>query len=109
MPKSTQAQEIAKLRQDLSETQVHVQILAAALLTVAERNGTSGWGNMAHLIHVMRETPDTGFARAMARAADVIVERVSLEAGPRWLAEAVRGAGAGDLIAAAPGRLSLVE
>jgi hypothetical protein len=84
MTNPTQAQQIAELQEDLAEAQyqlgllgqAHVQLeaLTAALLTVAERNGTSGWATLARLLTVLRE-PVTEYRRSMVQAADILARR----------------------------------
>jgi hypothetical protein len=71
----TQAQQIAELRKQLVQVHMRVEVLASALLTVAERNGTSGWANVATLIHVAREVSERD--AAYARLADAVAERVT--------------------------------
>ena len=116
MAKPTQAQEIAELRKDLAEAQrqlklvaqaqVQLEALTAGLLTVAERNGRSGWATLATLLTVMRE-PVTEYRRSMVYAADIVARRVPAGALPPGL----KALGAGDEDAGQPEarRLSLVQ
>lgn len=90
MTNPTQAQQIAELQEDLAEAQyqlglleqAHVQLeaLTAALLTVAERNGTSGWATLARLLTVLRE-PVTEHRRSMVQAADILARRTPTAGG----------------------------
>ena len=96
MTKPTQAQQIAALKSELSETRIQLEILTAGMLTVAERNGTSGWATLATLLEVARETPDTDHHRAMVRAADAIADRVSWDALPGCGASTVTPGRRGD-------------
>jgi hypothetical protein len=98
-----QAEEIKQLRSDLDKAQVHLSLLAAGLLTVAERSGTSGWATMADLIQVMREGDGSEHDRAMARAGDIVARRVSPDSsGARFTDKAAKEASS----AARPRRLS---
>jgi hypothetical protein len=67
---TTQAERLRKAETELAEVTANLSVLAAAVLTVAERNGTTGWGTLTDVITTMRAK-----GSAMARGADIVTRR----------------------------------